>query len=168
MTGREISAIKIKKLYYADVLVEAPTKQGLTAALSSAKEISNSHQGTFQYEQSEPTVNKYKNQLTGAIYRSDQEEGEKQISFVIGRYNFELKAALQGGTATADTWTSGKAGQVSKAFYAITEDDVCIVFPKASIVARGSSTDNAIGLAVKAIPEEISSTIKDEYWIDMV
>lgn len=167
MAGRTITAVKIKKLYYANPLAAAPTKATVTSAMSSATPISNVHQDTFQYEEAEPTVNKYKNQLTGQVYRSDVVEGDVSISFSIGQYDFATKKDLQGGTATDDSWARGKASQIYKAFYAVTEDDVCIVFPKARIVARGASTDNAVALALSAVPEEVSSSIASEYWFDV-
>lgn len=172
MAARNVSAVLIKKLYYADPLKAAPTKAGITAALEAAKQIPNAHQGTFQYEESEPTINRYKNQLTGQVYRSNvSEPGVVTMSFTVGQYDFALKAALQGGVATEDSWTRGGGEQVHKAMYAITEDDVCIVFPNAGIVARGASTDEAIGLALAAVPEESRTAdggvIVPEYWFDI-
>lgn len=165
MATKRISAIKIKQLSYADVLSAAPTKEGLAAAIEAATKIDNIHQGTYSYEETEATVNKYENELTGDTYRSDVEAGDITMSFTIGQYDFQTKAALQGGKGTADSWErGGMKNVVYKAIYAITEDDVCIVFPKARIVGRGSSTDNAIGIAVSAIPEEIGGGISLEYW----
>lgn len=166
MAGRQISAIKIKKLRYADVLTAAPTKAGLVAAFNAATNIQNSHQGTFQYEEAEPTVNQYKNDLTGQVYRSDMEPGDVAIRFTIGQYDFKTKADMQGGEGTDDNWVRGKASQRYKCFYALTEDDVMIVFPKANIIGTGSSTDNAVGIAMQAIPQEIDDTIGSEYWFD--
>lgn len=167
MAKKRFSAIKIKALYYADVLTEKPTAAGLKAAIAAATAIDNSHQGTFTYEEAEPTINSYKNELNGQIYRSDVEPGDVSINFTIGAYDFQTKADLQGGTATDDSWERGNGTeQRYKAFYAITEDDICIVFPKANIIGRGASTDNAIGLAVSAIPQEVDDTIKSEYWLD--
>ena len=166
--GRKISAIKIKMLRYAEPLSEAPTKVGLATPFKSAAKVENVHQDTFQYEESEPTVNRYKNQLTGQVYRTDVEGGEVSISFVIGEYDMATKAAMQGGTEgeSGASWSRGKAEPVYKCIYAVTEDDVCIVFPKASIIGTGSSQDNAIGLSMKAVPEEVSATIASEYWFD--
>lgn len=168
MAGRRISAIKIKKLRYGDVLTAKPTEATLAASFKAASEIDNSHQGTFTYEEAESTINSYKNELNGQIYRSDVEPGDVSINFTIGAYDFATKAALQGGTATEKSWERGDGTeQRYKAFYAITEDNVCIVFPKANIIGRGSSTDNAVGLAVSAIPQEASANIKSEYWFDV-
>lgn len=167
--GRTVSAIKIKKLYYADALSEAPTltKAGVTAAIATANEIGNSHQGTFQYEETEPTVNKYKNGLTKQVYRSDMEAGDVTISFSIGAYDFATKAELQGGASTETSWTRGTSAQMYKCFYAITEDDVCIIFPKANIIASGKTEDNAIAIGMKAVAQEVSSSVASEYWVDV-
>lgn len=167
MAGRKVSAIKIKSLRYADVLTAAPTKEGLVAAFTAATKIENSHGGTFQYEETEPTVNQYKNELTGQVYRSDMEPGDVTMSFTIGQYDFTTKADLQGGVGTDESWSRGKASQLYKAFYAVTEDNVMIVFPKANIIGTGTSTDNAVGIAMQAIPQEISSEISSEYWFDV-
>lgn len=167
MAGRKVSAIKIKKLRYANVLSAAPTKEGLVAAFTAASKIDNSHQGTFQYEETEPTVNQYKNDLTGQVYRSDMEAGDVTMRFTIGQYDFKTKADLQGGTGTDDSWSRGKASQRYKCMYAVTEDNVLIIFPKANLIGTGASTDNAVGLAMQAIPQEISSEIASEYWFDV-
>lgn len=169
MAGRKVSAIKIKDLRYMDVLSAAPSLSGVAAQFKSAKKIDNSHQGTFTYEEDDPTINSYKNELNGKIYRSDVELGDKRINFTIGQYDFETKSELQGGLAgdSGKSWSSGDATeQRYKAVFALTEDNVLIVFPKANIIGRNSSTDNAIGIAVYAIPQEISGDIKDEYWFD--
>lgn len=172
MAARNVSAVLIKKLYYGAPLTSAPTKAGIEAALTAATPIPNAHQGTFQYEEAEATINRYKNQLTGQVYRSNvSEPGVVTMSFTVGQYDFALKAALQGGTATADSWIRGNNEQIHKAMYAVTEDDVCIVFPNAGLVARGASTDEAIGLALSAVPEEARATdgsvIAPEFWFDI-
>ena len=166
--GRKFSAIKIKHLRYADPLSEAPTKEGLAVAFGAASKVDNVHQDTFQYEEAEPTVTRYKNQLTGQIYRTDVEEGEVFISFVIGEYDMATKAAMQGGTEgdSGASWKRGKAEPHYKCIYAVTEDDVCIVFPKGNIVGAGKSQDKAIGLSLKAVPEEVSAEVAPEYWFD--
>lgn len=169
MAGRNISAIKIKDLRYADVLSAAPTLSDVATGFKAATKIVNSHQDTFSYNEDEPSITQYKNDLTGKTYRSDVEAGDKSLEFVIGQYDFETKAALQGGTSgdSGQSYESGDSSELRyKAFYALTQDNVLIVFPRAIIIARSSSTDNAIGLAVSAIPEEVSGVTKDEYWFD--
>lgn len=169
MAGRKVSAIKIKDLRYAEVLSAAPTLSGVATGFKSATKIDNSHQQTFTYEEDEPTVTQYKNELTNKTYRSDVEAGEKRINFTVGQYDFDLKAALQGGKSgdTGKSYTAGDSAELRyKAFYALTQDNVLIVFPRANIIASNSSTDNAIGIAVSAIPEEVSGVTADEYWFD--
>lgn len=169
MAGRKVSAIKIKDLRYAEVLSAAPTLTSVSTGFKAATKIENSHQDTFTYEEEQPSVTQYKNQLTNKTYRSDVEAGEKRINFTIGQYDFDLKAALQGGTSGDDgkSYVSGDASELRyKAFYALTQDNVLIVFPRANIVASNASTDNAIGIAVSAIPEEVSGVTADEYWFD--
>ena len=99
MAGRKVSAIKIKDLRYADVLSAAPTLSDVATGFKSASKIDNSHQQTFTYNEDEPSITQYKNDLTGKTYRSDVEAGDKRIDFVIGQYDFDTKAALQGGTS---------------------------------------------------------------------
>lgn len=169
MAGRKVSAIKIKDLRYAEVLAAAPTLSDVATGFKSATKIDNSHQQTFTYEEDEPTVTQYKNELTNKTYRSDVEAGEKRINFTVGQYDFDLKAALQGGKSgdTGKSYTAGDSAELRyKAFYALTQDNVLIVFPRANIIASNSSTDNAIGIAVSAIPEEVSGVTADEYWFD--
>jgi hypothetical protein len=169
MAGRKVSAIRIRDLRYAEVLSAKPTYADVATSFKAAAKIENSHQDTFTYEEDEPTVTGYKNDLTGKTYRSDVEAGEKRINFTIGQYDFDLKAALQGGTSgdSGKSYESGDSTELRyKAFYALTQDNVLIVFPRANIVASNSSTDNAIGIAVSAIPEEVSGVTKDEYWFD--
>ena len=176
MAGRKVSAIKIKDLRYAEVLSAAPTLTNVVTSFKAATKIDNSHQETFTYEEDEPTVTQYKNELTNKTneltnktYRSDVEAGEKRINFTIGQYDFDLKAALQGGTSgdSGKSYVSGEGTELRyKAFFALTQDNVLIVFPRANIVASNASTDNAIGIAVSAIPEEVSGVTADEYWFD--
>lgn len=168
MSGRKISAIRIKQLAYANAVAEAPTKAKLSEAIAAATVIDNSHQDTFQYEEAEASVTKYKNQITGQVYRSDIEAGEVNIKFTIGSYDLATKAALQGGTGSDEQWVRERVQPIYKTLYAVTEDDVCIVFPKAQIFSRGASADNAIGLAVTATPLETDSAIGAEYWFDMI
>lgn len=169
MAGRKVSAVKIKDLRYAEVLAKAPTLADVATGFKAATKIDNSHQQTFTYEEDEPSITQYKNDLTGKTYRSDVEAGDKRINFVIGQYDFDTKQALQGGTSGDEgkSYASGDSSELRyKAFYALTQDNVLIVFPKANIIGRNSSTDNAIGLSVSAIPEEVSGVTKDEYWFD--
>lgn len=162
-----ISAIGIKKLYYATSPSAALTAASLKALVAAATEITNVHGTTWSYEEAEASVTNYKNQLTGQTYRQDVEPGDSQISFTIGQYDYATKAALQGGTGNATSWTKETAGIINKCIIGLTKDDVYIVFPKAAIIGRGTSTDNAIGIAVAATALETGVTgLYSEVWMD--
>ena len=168
MAGREISAIKIKKLRYGAVLTAAPTSATLAALFKAATEVKNAHQDTFAYEETAPTTTPYKNQLTGQVYRTDVEPGDVKMKFTVGSYDLATKAELQGGVATDKDWKRGSSKTpIYKSMFGVTEDDVLIVFPKATVVASGTDADKAIGLGVVAMPNEISSAIGSEYWFDV-
>ena len=68
MAGRKVSAIKIKDLRYAEVLSAAPTLTNVVTSFKAATKIDNSHQETFTYEEDEPTVTQYKNELTNQLH----------------------------------------------------------------------------------------------------
>lgn len=143
-----ITAVKLKSLAYGDAIATGALT-GVAVKAHAWTPITNSHGDTFQYEEADPTVSDYINQLTGLPYRSDIENGNVQMSFVIGEYDYTTKAALQGGVATATSWVRPqKRTVVYKALKAVTDDDVVIVFPRAAIVAVGKTTDKAIGLSV--------------------
>ena len=170
-----ITAVEIDELYYAEPITTVTDK---TAGLSGAevaailknaatKKVQNVHGDTFQYEESEANVTKYKNALTGNVYRESSEPGETKINFTIGEYDYETKADLQGGKATASSWERGKHAIIHKCVIGKTKDGVYVVFPKASINARGANTDKAIGLAVSATPLETDvEGLASEKWID--
>lgn len=174
MPARKISVVSIKELYYGDpiVAVAAPTTglSGVEIFTHTWTKVDNIHQNTFKYEEQAASVTKYKNELTGKVYRSDTEsEGDVQISFVIGEYDYTTKAALQGGVATDKKWGRGAAPATTyKAIKAITKDDVVIVFTNALLVATGSNTDKAVGLSLAATPEESGiAGLESEVWIDL-
>ena len=175
-----ISAIGIKKLYYGDPIaaVTKAVEEGdatsgysaleLKALIPTLTEVKNVHGDTWNYEEAEANITRYKNQLTGKPYRQDSEAGETQISFTIGQYDYKTKADLQGGVATASSW-SRPAGAVDirKTVVALTNDDIYILMPNAAIVGRGATTDNAIGLAVGATAMEPTvEGLEIEKWFD--
>lgn len=172
MGGRKISVVAIKGLYYGDVITVA----GLTGAklyelLNSEKkpkEVKNVHGDTFKYEEAEPNVTKYKNALTGKNYRQDKEDGDVQISFTIGEYDFETKADLQGGKSTPTSWErANPSPDTFKSLIGKTKDGVYVVFPRAAISARGSDTDKAVGLAVSGVAMDTGvDGLASEYWFD--
>lgn len=179
----EISAIDIKKLWYGDTnltditaaklkgLLNGSTESG--SSYAAAKEIKNVHQDTWQLEESEPSQDGYRNQLTGKIYRMGRiTEGELVINFTIGKYDFALKSELMGGTVIESSSTevgwkrsTDSPENMYKSIIALTVDDVYVVLPKAAITTREANTDKAIGLAVKATMMEPDGTgVSSEYW----
>ena len=164
-TQKKFSAVSIKKLWYTDVLTDAPTSgEALTA---SATEIENVHQDTWQIEESEPSQDSYRNQLTGSIYRMGEKTmGEVTFNFTIGRYDFKTKAALMGGTFTETSWARPRGiVEIKKCLIALTQDDVYCVLPAANLTAREANTDGAVGIGVVGTMLEPDNTaIMPEYW----
>lgn len=170
-----ITAVEIDELYYAEPIASIAAKaDGLTGAevatlLKSAatKQVTNVHGDTFQYEESEASVTRYKNALTGEFYRESSEPGEVKLNFTIGEYDYATKADLQGGTATEKSWERGKHKTVYKCIIGKSKDGVYVVFPRASIIGRGANTDKAIGLAVSATPLSTGvEGLASEKWFD--
>ena len=164
-----ISAIDIQKLWYADPITSDLTASSLKTLLSTATEITNVHQDTWSIDEGEPSQDSYKDQLTGMTYRMGQKTmGDVTFNFTIGRYDYETKAALMGGTATSTSWKRDRgATNIRKAMIALTEDDVYCVLTYANVSAREANTDGAVGLSVVAtmmIPEQAG--VAPEYWFD--
>ena len=79
----QVSAIDIKKLWYADTSQISADLTG-TALYTlvngdDVTEIKNVHQDTWTIDESEPTQDSFRNQLTGNIYRF----GAKQMGAVV-------------------------------------------------------------------------------------
>lgn len=164
-----ISAVDIKKLWYADIeLVTGPlTPAMLKTILESATEVTNVHQDTWSIEEAEASQDSFVNQLTGQIYRMGAKTmGAVTYNWTIGQYDFQTKADLLGGTATDSSWERERGAVVKyKTIIALTEDDVYAVLPKANIAARQAQTDGAVGLGVVATALEPDNVeIKAEYW----
>ncbi|MEG2151558.1 MAG: hypothetical protein RRY36_10110 [Bacteroidaceae bacterium] len=171
-----ISAVGIKKLLYAEPSAITVDLTGilLKPIITAATEVANVHGETWQIEESEASKTAYKNQLTGKTYRESIEMGDVKMNFTIGAYDYKTKADLMGGAVIQDAakkdvgWkrAEGKIN-VNKALFALTEDDIWVVFPKASITAREANTDKAIGLAVTGSQLESGITgVSSEYWIN--
>ncbi len=149
-------------------------RKGLTGAEvatilknAATKRVKNVHGDTYQYEEAEASVTRYKNALTGEYYRETSEPGEVKINFTIGEYDYATKADLQGGKATEKNWERGKYKPIHKCVIGKTKDGVYVVFPKAAINARGSNTDKAVGLAVSAVPLSTGvDGLASEKWFD--
>ena len=99
----KISAVGIKKIFYADIsvikndLTAASASTIIKAAKTAKNEVLNVHGETWNIEESEASVTPYKNQLTGQAYRYDTTQGEITPQFSIGQYDYAAKAALMGG-----------------------------------------------------------------------
>lgn len=170
-----ITAVEIEELYYAEPITTVTNKAtGLAGAEvaailknASTKQVKNVHGDTFQYEEAEANVTRYKNALTGEYYRETSEPGEVKINFTIGEYDFKTKEDLQGGKATDKSWERGKHKPIHKCIIGKTKDGVYVVFPKAAINGRGANTDKAIGLAVSAVPLSTGvDGLASEKWFD--
>ena len=171
------TVVSIKKLWYADP-IDAIAGSALTGeevydliADVGTKEISNVHGDTWAYEEAEASVTDYVNQLNGKVYYRDNVPGAVNMSFSIGQYDYETKAALQGGTATGATtktgWQRGNGDLVYKCMIAKTKDDTYIVFPKAGVSARGGMVEKAIGILLSAVALETEVTgLASECWFD--
>lgn len=169
----QISAIDIKKLWYTETSAVTADLTGtlLKTILGSAKEITNVHQDTWTIDESEPTQDSYRNQLTGNIYRFGAKQmGEVTFNFTIGRYDYVTKKDLLGGDVinVDKGWKRARgAVEIKKCLIALTEDDQYCVLPYANVVAREASTDGAVGLAVVGTAmEPETETIMPEYWFD--
>ena len=114
----KISAIDIKRMWYADEITYALTPWklqqlvGKRAGIGSvteettgtAKEIENVHQDTWQIDESEASQDSYRNQLTGHVYRLGKRQmGELTVNFTVGQYDYKTKAALMGGDVLDNT-----------------------------------------------------------------
>lgn len=174
-------AAGIKRLLYTDVeSVKGDLKPAdMKALIASAKEVTNIHGETWNLEEAEASIERYKNQLTGSTYREDGEPGELTMNFTIGEYSYETKADLMGGELILGETAEGKATPVvgwkrsrgyagiEKCLIAQTKDDQWVVFPRGSVSTREASTDKAIGLAVVGSAlEPLNQEIEIEYWFD--
>ena len=166
--------IGIKKLWYTAPLTAEPTQDSIATLVASATEVKNVHQDTWGYSQDDPNVDDYINELTGKpYYRDKQDEGTKTINFTMGEYDYETKAALQGGTVVKNNdvavgWKAPLTPDfVYKSIIALTKTGTYIVFTNAAIVGKGEQQQKAIGLGVTAVAmESDTSGISDEYWFN--
>ena len=96
-----ITAVEIDELYYAESIKTVTTPAtGLTGAEVAAilknaatKQVKNVHGDTYQYEEAEASVTRYKNALTGEYYRETSEPGEVKINFTIDRKSTRLNSS---------------------------------------------------------------------------
>lgn len=171
--------IGIKQLWYGPVMTTAPTGKADLQALVEGQaatytEVKNVHQDTWGYQQDDPSVDDYINQLTGnPYYRDMNDAGRKTITFSMGEYDFQSKADLQGGTvitsgspATPVGWAAPTTRElIEKGIIALTKTGGWICFTNASIVAKGDQQQKAIGLGVTAVAQDNPNAgVSDEYF----
>lgn len=158
--------IGIKAIYYGNPITEAVTSEKLTTWLNTATAVDNVHQDTWSYEQSDPEIEDYVNELDGKIYyRDPKTAGSKTISFTIGKYNAATKEDLCGGKAEGEVWSApDEIPLVNKAIVAVTKSGNTIVFTNASIVAKAAAASKNIGLGVTAVAMDNDNPgVADEY-----
>ena len=167
--------IGIKRVWYADIIktVTAPdtgySVTELKALIKTAKEITNVHQDTWGYEESDASITDYINELTGLpYYRDVTQASTPTINFTIGEYDFETKAALQGGKKGEDTWQRQDMNAIiEKCIIAMTKTGHFIVFPKAQVTGKGTMAEKNIGIGVSATPLETGvKGLASEIWFD--
>ena len=161
--------IGIKRVLYGDALLTLPNgKEKFDGAMlaellatvgkenAKLKEVTNVHKDTWGYEESDPTVTEYINQLTGLAYYRDMEQaGVPTVSFTLGQYDLQTKAELQGGEVIDGAWhRKDMLKLISKLIVAQTKTGNWIVMPNANIVGKGNFVDKNIGLGVAAVPVE--------------
>lgn len=172
--------IGIKRVLYGDALTAMPTGSTkfdgtalkallTTVGTENAKltEIKNLHQDTWGYEESDPTVKEYINQLTGQVYYRDVEQaGVPTVSFTLGEYALEDKAALQGGAVIEGVWhRKDMLNPIAKLIVAQTKTGNWIVMPNANIIGKGNFVEKNIGLGVAAVPVETGvEGLSPEMW----
>lgn len=173
-----ISAIDIKKLWYANAITDVAAADlqpsdiaALIAQEGGATKITNVHQDTWTVDESEPSQDFYKNQLTGMVYREGTKTmGEVSFNFTIGQYDYVTKAALMGGEVIGENkgWKRARGTvNLKRMLIALTEDDVYVVLPYANVNTREANTDGAVGLAVVGTAmEPASKNVSSEYWFD--
>jgi len=164
--------VSIKELFYADEVTSGALTGSEVAAIllkTTTKKITNVHDTTWVYEEAEGSTTDYVNQLNAKVYYRDYTPGTTSVSFSVGQYEYQTKADLQGGTATATSWKRPDiATLIYKCIIARTKDDTYIVFPRASITARGGMVeDKLIGLLLTAVPMDTGVTgLPSEAWFD--
>lgn len=171
--------ISLKQLWYGNVLESAPTYDGMANLVSNMTEITNVHQDTWSYEESDPEKTEYVNELSGQNYYVDwTKQSIPTIKFTLGEYQYEQKAALQGGSVITtgsgnDVTTIGwkkplTLDVVYKSIVALSKTGTYIVFPKAQITAKGDVQEKNIGLGIEALCVETGDpNIHPEYWFKL-
>lgn len=173
MAGIVKPFIGLKRVWYGDPVTTVTTPaSGYTAAelvalIKTLTEVSNVHQDTWGYDESDPSVTDYINELTGQPYYRDVTQAAiPTINFTMGQYSFEDKAALQGGKVVGDGWErQDMANLIEKCVVAQTKTGNFIFMPRANIIGKGSFVEKNIGLGVSAVPLETNvKGLASEKW----
>ncbi len=167
--------IGIKKLWYGSVIneVAAMSPAEIEALKASMTEVTNVHEDTWGYEESDPETTEYNNELTGQPYYIDNvKQGQPTISFTLGEYQYQQKADLQGGSVINDSndnpvgWARPtELDTIYKSILALSKTGVYILFPKAQITGKGDVQEKNIGLGVQAKAVEVGNGVSTEYWV---
>ena len=163
--------IGIKKIWYGEPIAEAMTAAKLKTWLTTATEITNSHQDTWSYTQDDPSVTDYINELTGKPYYRDMTSaGNKTIAFTMGVYSFEDRVALIGGSIVGENegWEAPDTPElIYKAIVGQTKTGNYIVFTNAGIVGKTNTVEKNLGLGVTAVAmDNETEGVADEYMFD--
>ena len=167
--------IGIKKLWYGDAFTEqaAITPDYLEQLIENMTEVTNVHEDTWGYEETDPEISEYINELTGLSYYVDEtKQGIPTISFTLGEYEYQQKADLQGGEVIEDNgavvgWSRPtELSVLYKSVLALSKTGVYILFPKAQITGKGDVQEKNIGLGVQAKAVETGiEGLSAEYWV---
>ena len=167
--------IGIKKVWYTDVIGTVTSAETgyseteLSALIKKATEVTNVHQDTWGYEESDPSITEYKNELTGQVYFRDiTDPSVPTIKFKIGKYDYKTKADLQGGKSGDGKWERTEmTNTIEKCIIAMTKTGHFIVFPKANITGKGEMVEKNIGIGVTAVCLETGvKGLASELWFD--
>lgn len=167
--------IGIKKLWYGDVIntITTMSPSVIDEFKAAMTEVTNVHEDTWGYEESDPETTEYNNELTGQPYYIDNvKQGQPTISFTLGEYEYQQKADLQGGAVINDSnsnpigWSRPTSLEtIYKSVLALSKTGVYILFPKAQITAKGDVQEKNIGLGIQAKAVEIGGSVATEYWV---
>lgn len=175
--------IGIKKLWYGDVLTGSSltnlTQDGITTIISGMTPVLNVHEDTWGYEETDPEISEYINELNGLPYYVDEtKQGIPTISFTLGEYEYQQKKDLQGGDIVKKGGSGTDANDavgwkrptelsvIYKCVVALSKTGVYIIFPKAQITGKGDVQEKNIGLGVQAKAVETGiEGLAAEYWI---
>lgn len=166
--------IGIKEIYYGESIKEDLTPEKLKTWLKTATKVNNSHEGSYSFNQDDPTQEEYINELTGQPYYIDiTNMGKKTIAFTMGEYEYAEMATLCGGEVievdgSAVGWKAPTTPQLTyKAIVGKTRTDNYVVFTNAIIIGKNNTQSKNMGLGVTATAMESGvANVSAEYRFD--